>query len=604
MRDENPKKSKLSWPKTLVKRWFNIKSKGRERHADDVADRGDNRQWTANFSERETCTVKRSSTDRLSRKHIDQIQQGTFDPHSAQVADVQDYKIFVATWNVGGKSPPRNLILLDWLHSSSPSDIYVLGFQEIVPLNAGNVLVTEDNGPAKKWLWLIRKTLNSPDTCGSDSYHTPSPVPYPILELNADFERFSVRQKNSSLLHRRSFQYPSHSLKFEGDTILPQQMIERRFSVCDRVSFESRPSDFDSNFRYEGSSDDENIGEQSPTDMFSSPNSYGYGAPPHVEERDRLSVNSRYCMVASKQMVGIFLTIWVRSDIREDIKNLKISCVGRGLMGYLGNKGSISISMSFHKTSFCFICSHLTSGQKDGDELRRNSDVMEILKKTRFPHVQRSDRDKSPETILDHDRIIWLGDLNYRIALSYRSVKTLVEMRNWRALLEKDQLQIEQRCGRVFEGWKEGRIYFPPTYKYSNNSDRYAGDDTNPKEKRRTPAWCDRILWHGRGLNQLSYVRGESRFSDHRPVYSIFVAEVEMMNHSYLRKNMGYFGSRVEAEELLPHSHGYTEHSASLQTTKTILNLFGNQHAVLQIKQIGKADGSFAAVQNLVKKDV
>lgn len=43
-------------------------------------------------------------------------------------------------------------------------------------------------------------------------------------------------------------------------------------------------------------------------------------------------------MVASKQMVGIFLTIWVRSDIREDIKNLKISCVGRGLMGYLGNK--------------------------------------------------------------------------------------------------------------------------------------------------------------------------------------------------------------------------------------------------------------------------
>lgn len=32
-----------------------------------------------------------------------------------------------------------------------------------------------------------------------------------------------------------------------------------------------------------------------------------------------------------------------------------------------------------------------------------------------------------------------------------------------------------------------------------------------------------------------------------------------MMNHSYLRKNMGYFGSRVEAEELLPHSHGFTE---------------------------------------------
>jgi hypothetical protein len=30
--------------------------------------------------------------------------------------------------------------------------------------------------------------------------------------------------------------------------------------------------------------------------------------------------------------------VWVRNDIREHVKNLKVSCVGRGLMGYLGNK--------------------------------------------------------------------------------------------------------------------------------------------------------------------------------------------------------------------------------------------------------------------------
>jgi hypothetical protein len=51
------------------------------------------------------------------------------------------------------------------------------------------------------------------------------------------------------------------------------------------------------------------------------------------------------------------------------------------------------------------------------------------------------------------------------------------------------QLRIEQRHGHVFVGWNEGKIYFPPTYKYSNNSDQYAGDDMNQKEKRRTPAW-------------------------------------------------------------------------------------------------------------------
>ncbi|GMP56365.1 hypothetical protein CsSME_00020884 [Camellia sinensis var. sinensis] len=119
-------------------------------------------------------------------------------------------------------------------------------------------------------------------------------------------------------------------------------------------------------------------------------------------------------------------------------------------------------------------------------------------------------------------------------------------------------LRIEQRRGRVFRGWKEGKIYFPPTYKYSNNSDRYTGDDMHSKEKRRTPAWCDRVLWYGGGLHQLSYVRGESRFSDHRPVYSIFWAEVESYQ-GRLRRSMSCSGSRVEVEELLPYSHGYTE---------------------------------------------
>lgn len=59
--------------------------------------------------------------------------------------------------------------------------------------------------------------------------------------------------------------------------------------------------------------------------------------------------------------------------------------------------------MSLHQTSFCFVCTHLTSGQKEGDELRRNADVMEILKKTRFPRVNGFDDEKSPQTILEHE---------------------------------------------------------------------------------------------------------------------------------------------------------------------------------------------------------
>ncbi|XP_011032787.1 PREDICTED: type I inositol 1,4,5-trisphosphate 5-phosphatase CVP2-like [Populus euphratica] len=489
MRDENSKKSKLSWPKTLVKKWFNIKSKAEEFQADDVLYGGGGEEWRHNFSEREACTIKKSKTEISYRGHSGGVQRGKIDLDAAQVTDVNNYRIFVATWNVAGKSPPSHLNLEDWLHTSPPADIYVLGFQEIVPLNAGNVLGTEDNGPAKKWLALIRKTLNSlPGT--SWGYHTPSPVSDPIVELDADFEG-STRPGDSP----GATQYPP--------------------------------------IEYSGSLS--------------------------MEDRDRQTGQSSYCLVACKQMVGVFLTVWVKNDLRDDVRNLKVSCVGRGLMGYLGNKGSISISMSLHQTSFCFICSHLTSGQKEGDELRRNSDVMEILRKTRFPRVHSRGDKNSPQTILEHDRIIWLGDLNYRIALSYRAVKTLVEMQNWRALLENDQLRIEQGRGRVFDGWNEGKIYFPPTYKYSNNSDRYAGDDRHPKEKRRTPAWCDRILWYGRGLTQLSYVRGESRFSDHRPVCGVFLADVESINRSRIKKSTSCSNSRIEVEELLPHLHGYTE---------------------------------------------
>lgn len=69
---------------------------------------------------------------------------------------------------------------------------------------------------------------------------------------------------------------------------------------------------------------------------------------------------------------------------------------------------------------------------------------------------------------------------------------------------------------------------------------------------------CDRVLWYGGGLRQLSYVRGESRFSDHRPVYSMFWAEVESYQ-GRLRKSMSYSSSRIQVEELLPYSQGYTE---------------------------------------------
>ncbi|KAK7279438.1 hypothetical protein RJT34_24491 [Clitoria ternatea] len=378
MRTELKKKiSKSSWPKFNVRKWLNLKNSNDKFHSDySIAD-----GWLMD------------STNGLKP--------------SVVPLDTLTLRMFVGTWNVGGKSPNQPLNLREWLMLPSPADIYVIGFQEIIPLNAGNVLGPEDSGPATKWLSLIREALNS----------------------------------NTSEELKRNY----------------------------------------------------------------------------------------YCLAASKQMVGIFLCVWVRANLYKHVSNLKVSCVGRGIMGYLGNKGSISISMTLYHTTFCFVCTHLASGEKDGDEVRRNLDVSEILKKTKFSHSFKAlaHHPRPPETILDHDKIIWLGDLNYRLAAGYNDTHDLLKKNDWQALLQKDQLRIEQRAGRVFKEWKEGKIYFAPTYKYLFDSDQYVVQTSKYKEKRRTPAWCDRILWKGEGVEQLWYVRGESKFSDHRPVYSLFSVHVD-----------------------------------------------------------------------------
>ena len=127
-------------------------------------------------------------------------------------------------------------------------------------------------------------------------------------------------------------------MRMDNDMEMPQPRLDRRFSVCDRVIFGHRPSDYDPNFRW-GSSDDENGPGDSPgnTQYWQYP-PMDYGGSFAMEESNRQMGHSRYCLVASKQMVGIFLTVWVKSDLRDDVRNMKVSCVGRGLMGYLGNK--------------------------------------------------------------------------------------------------------------------------------------------------------------------------------------------------------------------------------------------------------------------------
>lgn len=58
---------------------------------------------------------------------------------------------------------------------------------------------------------------------------------------------------------------------------------------------------------------------------------------PSVANRKKRSL---FVRIISKQMVGIYLSVWVRRSLRKHIQNLKISTAGVGVMGYIGNKVS------------------------------------------------------------------------------------------------------------------------------------------------------------------------------------------------------------------------------------------------------------------------
>lgn len=173
-----------------------------------------------------------------------------------------------------------------------------------------------------------------------------------------------------------------------------------------------------------------------------------------------------------------------------------------------------------------FVNCHLAAGQTE--TLHRNNDVAAVLEAESLPsHPLDSDSTAehddvftsggSGSMILDHEICILNGDLNYRIDTMGRdNVIKHIDSNNLARLLERDQLLLSRKKNPGFRlrAFQESEIRFAPTYKYNLHTDEY---DTS--EKRRSPAWCDRILYRGLGKVKMEeYRRWEVRVSDHRPV--------------------------------------------------------------------------------------
>jgi hypothetical protein len=130
---------------------------------------------------------------------------------------------------------------------------------------------------------------------------------------------------------------------------------------------------------------------------------------------------------------------------------------------------------------------------------------------------------------MDHEICILNGDLNYRIDTMGRdTVIKHVKDQNLPRLLERDQLLLSRKKNPGFRlrAFAEAPITFDPTYKYNVNTDDY---DTS--EKKRAPAWCDRVLFRGLGKVKCEeYRRWEVRVSDHRPVSALLKVRIKRVD--------------------------------------------------------------------------
>ena len=275
----------------------------------------------------------------------------------------------------------------------------------------------------------------------------------------------------------------------------------------------------------------------------------------------------QYTPIMQRSLVGLLICVFVKNQHRQRCKAITSDSVGVGVMGMMGNKGGVSVRLQFYDSTICFICSHLAAHRENVKG--RNADFLNVFQKTSFEVGENVVREtirngsmsqwalgSSTVGAADHDIVFWLGDLNYRIdeSMPTEKVLALAIQKNLAPLRTLDQLNIERKEGRVFKGFEEGVLNFPPTYKYQPGTDVF---EQRPEKKLRAPAWCDRILWMAqdpRHVQQLTYNRSETpNCSDHKPVFStlqVTIKDVVVERREKIYKELLALLDRFENQSL------------------------------------------------------
>ncbi|KAL6900899.1 hypothetical protein ACP4OV_005575 [Aristida adscensionis] len=271
--------------------------------------------------------------------------------------------------------------------------------------------------------------------------------------------------------------------------------------------------------------------------------------------------------VGSRQLAGLLIAAWARNDVKPHIGDVDAAAVPCGFGRAIGNKGGVGLRIRVYDRRICFVSNHFAAHQENVS--RRNADFDHIYRTMTFnkPHgstasatsvqlhkaTNGNQADEERPELAEADMVVFLGDFNYRLdGITYDEARDMVSQRSFDWLRERDQLRAEMKAGNVFQGMREGLIKFPPTYKFQRHQPGLSGYDSG--EKKRIPAWCDRIVYRdSRSVSiaecslECPVVAAITTYeacmdvtdSDHKPVRCTFSVDIARVDELTRRQEFG-----------------------------------------------------------------
>lgn len=237
-----------------------------------------------------------------------------------------------------------------------------------------------------------------------------------------------------------------------------------------------------------------------------------------------------YEILASQQLVGVLLLVFVRRDLLPAVSNVRAAALGTGALGFLGNKGAAAVRLQLHHTTLALVCAHLSAHTSAADARDAEWRFIESRLSFALPRDVASEHALSAAAVQEassrdaswaadasggggaggaedggaaalsaavplatlappsddatvrlrlrhHDVTVWLGDLNYRLAgVSAAQARAMVQdsRAGLRPVLQLDQLLRARAAGTAWDAYEEAPIMFGPTYKYDKGAHRRA----------------------------------------------------------------------------------------------------------------------------------